>query len=936
MELGDAGFRQQAEAWLSFPLGLSSLYNDHVTDTLLQTKLHIPRLRPSLVPRPRLVQQLKTGPAGKLILISAPAGSGKTTLIASSVADGGFPVAWLSLDKDDNRAGRFLAYLIAACRKAAPRVGDEAAQLLTAAPQTPAGLILTSLINDLDASDQTMVLVLDDYHVISSQAVHEALTFLLDHSPAALHLVIASRSDPPLPLARLRARGQMVELRAADLRFTGAEAAQFLNDVMGLHLDAKAITALTKRTEGWIAGLQMAALSMRDREDVSGLIQGFSGTNRYILDYLLEEVLTREPEAVQTFLLQTAVLTQLTGPLCDAVTGTANSQEMLEQLERRNLFVVPLDDDRRWYRYHHLFADLLQARLQQTEPDQPARLLARAATWCEANGRLAEAITYALSAHDFAGAATLIERIWGETISRGEVETVDSWLQALPADVVRNSARLGVARCWVLWFQGRISQIEAPVVAAEQAVDALSEPVDAELPAQLAALRAFVARYDQALETAVSHAERARRLLPETLPPRTGAQLRSLVFLALASAYDGGGELAKAADAYAETIRLSRLGNSAAGVTGITYRLAGVLRLLGRLRDAEAACREALAFVEAQGMARLPATGILHLALSEVLVEQNELAAAEQRLLQATQLSHTAALGQWSGRLTAIRNAAPALARLRLAKGDVAGGLTAVQEARASLPEPPSPLAAAELLALEANILIRQGDLNEAARCVAEAEQLAGWDRGLTGELVTLAAARLQVARRAPDASIHELTHFLDATTASGRLGAAMELYLLRSLAFDQQGDQRAAEADLVHALALAEPEGYVRIFVEEGQPVQRLLTQWLSHADAPDLQKYAVHLLSQFAAEQRMRAAGPEDPASVGDPSASLVEPLSLRELEVLQIMALGKTNKEIAQQLVIAPGTVKAHSASIYRKLDVANRTEAVGRARELGILS
>lgn len=915
---------------MSFPFGLSHLYNDYVTDTLLQTKLHIPRLRPSLVPRPRLVQRLNAGPGGKLILISAPAGSGKTTLIASSVADTTALVAWVSLDKDDNRVGRFLAYLIAACQKVANGIGDEAVRLLAASPQTPAGVVLTSLINDLDAAGEEIVLVLDDYHVISSQAVHEALAFLLEHSPAAFHLVITTRSDPALPLARLRARGQMVELRAADLRFTEDEAALFLNDVMGLHLDAATVAALAKRTEGWIVGLQMAALSMRDREDVGGFIQGFSGANRYILDYLLEEVLGREPEAVQTFLLQTAVLTQLSGPLCDAVTGATNGQEMLEQLERRNLFVVPLDDDRRWYRYHHLFADLLQARLQQIEPELAARLRARAASWCEANGRLNEAIAYALSAQDFAGAASLIEKIWGETISRGEVETVAAWLQALPVDVVRSSARLGVAHCWLLWFQGRIDLVEATLMAAELALNANSGPVDAELPAQLAALRAFVARYHQELETAVTHAERARRLLPEPLPSTTGVRLRALVFLALASAYDGSGDLDKAAAAYAETIRLSRLGGSAAGVTGITYRLAGVLRLLGRLRDAEAVCREALAYIEAQGMAQLPAAGILHLALSEALVEQNDLAAAEQALYRSMQLSRAEMPGQGGSRLEAVRNAAPTLARLHLAQGDGVGAVMAVQEAISSLTEPPSPLAKAELLALKANMLIHQADVDGAARCVAEADQLAGWDRGLSGELVRLAAARLQAIYRTPEEAIPALTAALEVAAASGRLGAALELYLLRSLAFHQQGDQRAAESDLVHALALAQPEGYVRIIVEAGPPMQRLLAQWRGHADAPDLQAFANHLLSQFAA----------DHVPIGEPASgageTLVEPLSPRELEVLQIMALGKTNKEIAQQLVIAPGTVKAHSASIYRKLDVANRTQAVGRARELGILS
>jgi LuxR family maltose regulon positive regulatory protein len=358
-------------------------------DTLIRTKLRRPFLRLALVPRPRLQARIVEGLRGPLTLITAPAGFGKTTLVASCVAGDGMSVAWLSLDKDDNQAGRFLNYLVAALQEADHTIGNEAAQLMAASQQAPAEAVLTSLINDLDTTGREIALVLDDYQFISSQAVHEEVAFLLEHCPNTSHLLIATRSDPPLPLARLRARGQMVELRAADLRFTGPEAAQFLNDVMGLRLDAGSVAALEERTEGWIAGLQMAALSMRGREDVDSLIRAFAGTHRFIMDYLLEEVLAREPEEVQAFLLQTAILTRLTGPLCDAVTGASGGQEMLERLERRNLFVVPLDDDRRWYRYHHLFADLLQARLHQSGPDRVARLLSRAAEWCERDGQVA-------------------------------------------------------------------------------------------------------------------------------------------------------------------------------------------------------------------------------------------------------------------------------------------------------------------------------------------------------------------------------------------------------------------------------------------------------------------------------------------------------------------------------------------------------------------
>ena len=417
-------------------------------DPLIRTKLHLPFTRPGLVSRPRLQEQIAQGLRGPLTLITAPAGFGKTTLVASCIASCGMPVAWLSLDKDDNQAGRFLNYLVAALQEADHTIGSEAAQLLAASQQAPPEAVLTSLINDLDTAGREIVLVLDDYQFISSQAVHEEVAFLLEHCPNTFHLVIATRSDPPLPLARLRARGQTVELRAADLRFTEPEAAQFLNDVMGLHLDAGSVAVLEERTEGWIAGLQMAALSMRDREDVLGFIEGFSGTNRYILDYLLEEVLASQSPEIQRFLLYTSILERLTAPLCDAVLANdegskregddrstvseslfvGQSASILEYLERANLFLVPLDDERIWYRYHHLFADLLRTQLQKSLGAQGvAQLHVRAAEWHEQNGSILEAIHHASMASDDERVERLIEQNYMEMMSRGE-HVLDAFL----------------------------------------------------------------------------------------------------------------------------------------------------------------------------------------------------------------------------------------------------------------------------------------------------------------------------------------------------------------------------------------------------------------------------------------------------------------------------------------------------------------------------
>jgi len=923
---------------------------------LLATKTFIPRVREGLIPRPRLVRLLDGAMNRALTLISAPAGFGKTTLLTEWVRTRPESTCWLSLDATDNDPPRFLSYLIAALQRAVPGAGAELGRQIRS-PQPPdVEAVLTALVNELAPVPNDLVLVLDDYHVISSAAVNGALTFLLENLPPNLHLVISTRSDPPVPMARIRSRGQMVEVRADDLRFTPDEAAAFLRQAMGLVLSPEQVAALEERTEGWVAGLQMAALSMHGRDDLDSFIRAFAGTNRFILDFLVEEVLSREPEDVQSFLLQTAILTRLTGPLCDAVTGSSGGQEMLERLERRNLFVVPLDDDRRWYRYHHLFADLLRARLHQSGPDPVARLLSRAAEWCERDGQVTEAVGYALAARDYERAADLVARYWQQTTSTGEIDTVWSWLNALPEEAVRNTASLSVAYCWVLWLRGQMEAIEAHLLDAERALSELALPEkfgpddEAHMvpPSLVTTLRSIVARYHGDFEAAIAHAEHALRLAPENLPPQADARLRAVIFLALASAYDGAGDLDRAAAAYAEMIRWSRLGRSATGVA-VTYRLSGALRLLGRLRAADEVCRDALVYVQAQGMSRLPAAGILHLAMSEVLLERNDLEDAEAHLAQGLDL------GKWSGRLDGVRNGAPLLVRLRLARHDARGALAAVQEAESALGEPPPPLARAEMLALRARILVREGSLTEAARCVEEAVRLVGRDRGQTGEMVALAASRVEDARCKPAEAVSRLTRSLAAAEERGRLGSALELRILRCLAHVRLGNGREADADLERALAQAEPEGYVRIFVDEGEPMASLLRRLATRPARTSERcgyttEYLATLLAAFGELGHGRPPTSSlGPAGIRIPSATdrasreeqpwrspnLIEPLSERELQVLRLMAEGLTNEQIAARLIIALGTVKAHIHNISGKLGAQNRAHAVALAKETRLL-
>ena len=676
--------------------------------------------------------------------------------------------------------------------------------------------------------------------------------------------MIAARSDPQLPLARLRARSKVVELRAADLRFTEPEADRFFNTIMGLELDHQSVAILEERSEGWIAGLQMAALSIQGRPDVRDFVQKFSGTNRFIMDFMVEEVLAREPKEIQDFLLQTSILTRLNGPLCDAVTGTSRSRQMLAQLESRNLFIVPLDDDRIWYRYHHLFADLLKARLYQTSEEQVSGLLTHAARWCDQHGQAAEAVDYAIVARNHSLAAELVIKYWPIMTQTGEIETVWSWLNTLPEEIVRHSAPLSVAYCWVLWLMGRVDAIEPHLSDAEHALDnpadaTAADPITADqatfitLPAEMAALRSFVTRYQNDFDTAARFAEQALSLLPDNLPPPADVQLRSLIFIAQASALDGSGDLEKAVDAYAETIRLSRLSANTSGVTGITYRMAGGLRLLGHLRAAEAACRNALAFIQEHKMDRLPATGILHIALSEVLVERNDLDAAQSHLEQAI------ALGKWSGRLDAVRNVAFALARLRQAQHDNEGALAVIQDAEASLGHSPSALAKAELLALKSGILIQQGACSLAAQHAQEAVQLAGLDRGQTGQLAALANLRATSVHSDPEQAVARLTEALSAADAQGRWFVVMSICIYRSLVHMDSKHFKQARSDLERALSLAQSEGFTRVFLDEGRSMLALLDLWLSQAGDGPLKDYAVHLRSQFDETESSGAQPPQ-----------------------------------------------------------------------------
>ena len=823
---------------------------------ILATKLYIPLPRPKVVPRPRLIERLNEGFSSgrKLTLVSAPAGSGKTTLVSEWLSGRGgvtppLPVAWLSLDAGDNDPTCFLAYLVAALQTVAANIGAGVLGALQSPQPPPAKSILTTLLNEITTVPDNFFFVLDDYHIIDSKAVDDVLTFLLEHLPPQMHLVIATREDPHLPLARLRARGHLTELRAADLRFTPAEAADFLNQVMGLHLSAEDIAALETRTEGWIAGLQLAALSMQGHQDTASFIKSFTGSHHFVLDYLMEEVLEQQSESVQTFLLRTSILDRLCGPLCDAVLldPSASGQETLEYLEHANLFIVPLDDERRWYRYHHLFADLLRQRLHQStatsargEGRGVAELHSRASQWYEDHGLELEAFQHAAAANDVGRAEHLIDEKGLHLHLRGVAAILD-WLASLPTTVLDARPSLWVRHASALLVGGQTTGVEEKLKAAEAALAVAlqgAEPDDKTraLIGQIAAHRATLALNDHQID----------------------AQSRALE----------------------------------------TYRR--YLQLLGD--------QPPLSANEA------------YLGMGRIFYEWNDLDAAEQHFQQSLQLAR-----QYDKSIDRLVICEMFLARLKLARGDVAGAAAILAETEQSVRQNNFVHRMPEVAALQVKVLLRQGNLTAAADLAGKYE-------------LPLIRARVLLAQGDPSAALAVLGPLRQQMEAKGLADERFKAMILQAVALRANGEKDEAVQLLGEALALAEPGGFIRVFVDEGAPMAHLLSEAAAEGIMPD---YAGKLLAVFRAEERPVLAGRQSsPGKSEDKSyhptaIPLCEPLSQRELKVLHLIAQGLSNREISERLFLALDTVKGHNRRIFEKLQVQSRTEAIARARELGLL-
>ena len=914
--------------------------NGGVPTNILATKLYIPPPRPKIVLRPRLIERLNAGLYGKLILISAPAGFGKTTLVSGWIGDLARKVAWLSLDEADSDPGRFMTYLVATLQKIEPAIGEGVLEMLQS-PQPPAiESTLTSLVNDIAAHAPEFALILDDYHLIDAKPVDQALTFLLTHLPPQMKLVITTREDPPLPLARLRVRGQLTELRAADLRFTNSEAADFLNQMMGLKLSAQDIAALELRTEGWIAGLQLAAISMQGQRDTSRFIRSFTGSHRFVLDYLAEEVLHQQTENVQSFLLFTSILDRLCASLCDAVVAepAVSGQETLEYLEQANLFLVPLDDQRSWYRYQHLFGDVLYARLLEMNPDRIHSLHLRASEWYEQNKFPADAIRHALLAKDFERAAGLIELEWSGMDQRFQLAAWIKWAKELPAELISKRPVLALGYAWAELGLGQLEAGEAHLKKAEQAMllldngseeleDASTEivVVDKELveylPASIATARAYIALAVGDEAATVRHAGKALDLLPKGNRLRRGPAA-SLLGLA----HWARGELEAAHQALAEAMTNFRLsGNLAFAISG-TYGLADIRIDQGRLQDAIHIYKRALHLAMDQGEPLLRGTADLYLGLGELYREQGDLEKAENYLLKSEELGEQASLPDSPFRFRRAR------ARMKAVEEEWEEALTLLDEAEQLYFRTPVP-EVRPLAAMKARIWIKQGRISEAMSWQKQRDLSIDDDLHYLLEFEHVTLVRILLARYLRENAehlihdaIHLLQRLLQAAEEHKRMGSVIEILLLQALALQAYGKEAQALQPLERALQLAEPEGYARIFIDEGKPMTQLLYAAATRGICPD---YTGKLLDLAKVDRPKKADQPVKP------TPALVEPLSQRELEVLQLIAEGYSNQEICNRLFLALSTIKGHNRKIFDKLGVQRRTEAVARARELGLL-
>jgi len=906
--------------------------------SLVTTKLYFPPARSPLVSRPRLVECLQNGLKGRLTLVSAPAGYGKTTLMSEWRAGVGcdYTTAWLSLDGDDNDSTRFLTYIIAALASQKLGFGETTLALLQSSPPLSTQVILTSLINELGAFDKTFSLILDDYHVITNHPIHEAVTYLLDHLPSQMHLVILTRADPPLPLSRLRGRNQLIEIRAADLCFTVEEAAAFLNQVMGLALSLDQVGALEQRTEGWVAGLQLAALSMRGRVDVQDFVSAFTGSHHYIVDYLADEVLNSQTEPVQEFLLRTSILDRLTAPLCDALTDRSDGQTTLEKLEHTNLFLISLDNERCWYRYHPLFADMLRNHLQQKYPDMLGELHLRAAVWCEQNQFIEQAIEHTFAVEEYARVVQLFKKYLYQWLFPRRSSLIWRWFESFPEYVMRENPWLGVAYARALWRRGNREAAELPLNYAQQALTNMisngqlpgDDPEYLFLSADLLSLQGLFCASKGELERAIELANQALAIAPET-----AYTIQSIAYIDLYLAYIDQGEIDRAIEACTQAMPLAKAGGESGAITNVYQDLGSMLTIQGHLKQAAQIYRDGLQYVENKFHSHLPDHSILLIQFAEIYYEWNDLYEAELLANRALRLSEPA---YWQvmiyGRIF--------LARLQRVKRNWPEAISLMEKAETLLQHLKGAYFEKELRAYLARLQTELGKLDEPAQWVQSVTLDLGNRLSYPQHVIAFQLAYVLSALDREDELLTLLSQIEPLTAAQGCIGWQIQALVLQATAWLRKANPSNALTCLEKALFLAEPEGYVRIFLDEGESMRLLIADYrlqvekrMQSTNRENLERMKAYIMKLLMAFPLPDFATSK--LAVHDLQSTILEPLSEREMEVLRLVAEGMSNGQIADALVIATGTVKKHINNIFGKLGVQSRTQCVARARDLNLL-
>ena len=902
---------------------------------LLETKFHVPDGSDMRLARPRLSDHLSRVASASLAVISAPAGFGKTTVLTEWL--GSLPldqqcVAWLSLDERDNDPVTFWTYVVAALAMALGSEFGVRSSTLLQSSRAPLDAVIATLLNELLAVGTSVILVLDDYHVITSPEIHESLTLLLERLPPGVRLVIASRADPPLPLGRLRAGGRLVEIRAHDLRFTSDETASYLDHAAGATLSDGDVATLADRTEGWVAALQLAALSMRGRDDISSFVAEFAGDDRFIVDYLAEEVLDRQTAEVRRFLLRTSILDRLCGPLCDAATGQSGGKATLERLERANMFLVPLDDRRKWYRYHHLFADVLRAHFLDEHPESVAEVHGRASAWFESNGEMTEAIGHALAAGDPERAADLVEEAIPAWRRDRQESVLRTWLHQLPVEVTRRRPLLIVARVAAPADNGGFGDdTEERLDEAERLVElAATDPSGSgrdvvigdrargrQLRATIEMYRAAFALSRGDLDRTQIHGRRALDIAPEDDHlERAGAA--ALVGLASWAR----GDVDAAFDAYTVSVDgLLRVGH-VSDVLGCSITLADLRLAQGRLREATHILQRGLALGTSGSGAALRGTADMHVGLSDVLREMGDLDGAREHVRRGTELGEHNGLPQYPYRSRLV------MARLCVADGDIDGARGLLDQAEQLYATDFSP-SIRPIPAVRAGMLADRGYLAEALAWVRARGLTAADDLDYVGEFEHVTLARVQLAQfraertiRSVEDAVQLLERVSVQAATAGRNGDLLQVLVLLGLAEEARGDRSAAIAHLERAITLAEPEGHVRVFLDEDPRIHPLLEAMAERGPSAG---YVGRILD--ASSQRPARRATRQP---------LVDPLSERELDVLRLLASELTGPEIARELIVSVNTLRTHTKNIYSKLGVTSRRAAVRHAEELQLLS